>query len=681
VLFPENDRYGTVSMVYVSLGLIVAFIFGYLLTFALSKSILQWERVGLSPAVGFGGIALLLFFLWAFKLLITETQLVALLAGLCLILLLVYRDELLLIINRGSAHGSSTRVSSYILWNIVLLLFGLSLLFSSFYPIFITDGNNYEATGRLIALNRGIDQKYFFRSYAPFVPLLYSFIYFLGGTHPTVIFSIFYFSLIGLFYFTMMRETQDQRLTIIFTGIIASTPFLWWHSYLGLLNFTAGYFFSIGCFYLISFLVNQEDGEKLFIAGVGFGLAAFTRLECLVYFFAPFLLLIYRGVKGEKLLTFSIPALIPATLWGVYERASSQAEGGIYTTEEVLVIVLFWVVVILSSVGKYMSLMRLGVAWCVKGKKLLFCVLLLFGIFTGVAIVQSKIIFLLHLSTLSVVLRTGACVVFRLLAGNLFWMFTTSLLVLLVFKSFRETFESNGIITTSFLITAYCLLHIFIHTYHVFAHDPSGVHPYHRSLVANLKWVFFTPGSFFNTSEVRDLLAINPLVMLLFGQICCSGDITKKSKKLLSYFLWSIILLNIITLSVVFLWPRLSFLYEYRNASLREMLLSPGPNDNPNMEHLRKIYKLMYFIKDHTEEESTVYFVKPHFSQAEAYKILLPRGVKFIDGGQGEKLLKVDQRLYEGTSYLAFKKENVPELAKGRKIEWNDEGWGICKVW
>jgi hypothetical protein len=199
--------------------------------------------------------------------------------------------------------------------------------------------------------------------------------------------------------------------------------------------------------------------------------------------------------------------------------------------------------------------------------------------------------------------------------------------------------------------------------------------------MANLGWLFLSPGNFFNTSEVRDLLAINPLMILLFGYTCCSVDIREKQKKVLSWFMWSIICLNIITLSVVFLWPRLSFLSEYRNASLREMLLSPGPRDNPNMEHLRKIYKLMYFVRDHSEEESTVYFVKPHFSQAEAYKILLPRGVKFIDGGQGEKLLKVDQRPYGGTSYLAFKKENVPELAKGKKIEWNDEGWGICKVW
>jgi 4-amino-4-deoxy-L-arabinose transferase-like glycosyltransferase len=535
-----------------------------------------------------------------------------------------------------------------------------------------------------MALTGEIKQEYFFRPYAPFVPLVFSFVYLLGGTSPTVVFSLFYLSLIGIFYITMQAETRDQKLSIIFTGIVASTPFLWWHSYLGLLNFTAGYFFTLGCLYFIRFLKDAKDSRLLIIAGMGFGLAAFTRLEYLIYFLGPLLLFIFwGGSETRKLLALSFPALLPASLWSVYGGIRFTGMQGMYGREEVFIIASLWGFLVIVSIGKryFKSILRYFTErWWIKRYFLVGLLLVLF--FAGVVFFFSPLSLPLTAASLGVVCGTGMCVFFRLLAGNIFWLFTSSLIILLLGKPFYRslTFRTQTF-STFLLIAVYYFMHVVIHTYHTYAHDPAGTHPYHVSLIANLKWLFLSPGNFFNTSEVRDLLAINPLMVLLFGYTCCSVDIREKRKRVVSWFLWSILCLNMITLSVVFLWPRLSFLSEYRHASVREMLLSPGPKDNPNMEHLRRIYKLMYFIKDHTEEESSIYFIKPHFSQAEAYKILLPRGVKFIESDEESSFFESIQRLPKGMSYLAFKKENLPELAKERKIEWNDEGWGICKVW
>ena len=668
-------------MLYLLLGFLFTILLGYLISYLFLKSTLAWERIALSPALGFGVVSLLLFFIFLFEFLTTKNQLLSTLAGLCVILIVVYRGKLFLNKRENDRKDSSLTLGSYVLWCIILLLFGLSLWFSSAYPIFITDGNDYEATGRLIALNKTIEREYFFRPYSPLVPLIYSFVYFLGGTHPKVVFSIFYLSLIVLFYITMKDEIQSQRLTIIFAAIIATTPFFWWHSYLGLLNFTAGYFFVLGCFYFIRFFGSQEDTGKLIVSGIGFGLAAFTRFEYLVYFLAPFVVFIFQGEKNlKKVLAFFTPALLPPTLWSIYSAISLIGKRNIYSAEETLVVLIYWCVLVLYVVGKAGSKNLAGFKWQ-KMRRPLFFGLWLFILLIGVLCFRSKIAISLHLLSLDVVLRTGICIVFRLLAGNIFWLFTLSLLGLLFFKPFREAFKTRRVITTSFLIGAYYLLHIFIHTYHTYSNDPAGAHPYHVSLLANLKWIFLTPGNFFNTSEVRDLIAINPLVVFLCGLICREAKIREKGRILLLRFLACVVWLNLFTLTVFFLYPRLSFLYEYRGASLREVLFSSGPQDSPNMEHLRDIYKLLYFVKDHSTEDSVVYFISPKFNLAQVSKILLPRKVCFCDQYEVESLLTIGQKRDSQAGHLVFKIENTPHLVEGRKIVWYDKEWGIYRMW
>jgi len=201
-----------------------------------------------------------------------------------------------------------------------------------------------------------------------------------------------------------------------------------------------------------------------------------------------------------------------------------------------------------------------------------------------------------------------------------------------------------------------------------------------NSVLANLKWVFLTPGNFFNTSEVRDLIAINPLIIFLCGQVLYEAKIKERSIVRLSRFLTTIVCLNLVTLSVVFLYPRLTFLYEYRNSSAKEVLLSPGPRDNPNMENLREVYRLMYFIKDHTEEDSEIYFISPYFSKAQACKILLPRGIYFVDKWKAKSLLAVGQQEDGKISYLVFEGENIPELTEKGGITWDENSWGIYKM-
>jgi len=145
--------------------------------------------------------------------------------------------------------------------------------------------------------------------------------------------------------------------------------------------------------------------------------------------------------------------------------------------------------------------------------------------------------------------------------------------------------------------------------------------------------------------------------------------------------LYTIVMSNVIILSMVFLYPRLHFMLSHWGASERELLLSEGSRDNPNMESLREVYTLMYFVKDTTEEKSVVYFINPTFTKAYAYKILLPREVNFIESDEGERFFENKKQLSTKNSYLVFRKEDLPDIAQERQVAWSEEGWGVCTLW
>ena len=161
-----------------------------------------------------------------------------------------------------------------------------------------------------------------------------------------------------------------------------------------------------------------------------------------------------------------------------------------------------------------------------------------------------------------------------------------------------------------------------------------------------------------------------------------TASFLKKSKYdfFIRLFLHIIITGNIITLSIVFLYPRFSFMIRYWGASEREILLSEGSKDNPNTDGLRKIYRLMYFVKDNSGEDGVVYFINSKFSLAKVYKILLPRKVEFLDSQDVKKFSQLGQKRGGIPTYFVFRKEDKPDFCGEGEVVWDGSGWGICKV-
>jgi hypothetical protein len=115
-------------------------------------------------------------------------------------------------------------------------------------------------------------------------------------------------------------------------------------------------------------------------------------------------------------------------------------------------------------------------------------------------------------------------------------------------------------------------------------------------------------------------------------------------------------------------------------ASEREILLSKGPKDNPNMEHLRKFYKMMYFVKDHSEDNSVIYFVDRQFFANEVYKILLPRKIQFLNPRTIKTFSSHSQRTEGIPIYIVFRREDKPDFCRVEKVVWDKSGCGLCKI-
>ncbi len=137
---------------------------------------------------------------------------------------------------------------------------------------------------------------------------------------------------------------------------------------------------------------------------------------------------------------------------------------------------------------------------------------------------------------------------------------------------------------------------------------------------------------------------------------------------------------NILILSIVFLYPRFSFMIKYWGATEREILLSEGSKDNPNTERLRKVYKLLYFVKDNSRENGVICFINPRFSLAHAYKILLPRKVQFLDSKDIKEFSLLDPKRGGMTCYFVFAKKDKPDFCKEDEMIWDESGWGIYRV-
>jgi hypothetical protein len=215
------------------------------------------------------------------------------------------------------------------------VLFILSLIFASVYPITEADGIWYHIKGMVFLHEGKFDSATIvsqFRQYPPFLALITAYLLSMGVDQVKIMFPFIYLCLLVIFYHRALSLTADRNTAAVFTLILGTTPYFWWHSFLPFLDLTTGFYYSIGTLYWFSLVKGlfqnpsqgNEPGAWAFLSGVLFGLAAWSRLEFLLYDAIPLLLLIYaldrnaalgKCEKNKILLCFAVPLLFFSSLW------------------------------------------------------------------------------------------------------------------------------------------------------------------------------------------------------------------------------------------------------------------------------------------------------------------------------------------------------------------------------
>ncbi len=237
-------------------------------------------------------------------------------------------------------HSPPAEKKTSLFWVMILILgvlfcFGLTNAF--FFPITEADGIWYHVRAMVFLHEGGFDSETVvsqFRQYPPFVPLLFAYLLSFGVDSVKIIFPFIYLSLLVIFYCRIVAVTDNQKIAVWFTLVLGTTPLFWWHSFLPFLDLTTGSFYSLGVLYwfcLIQDMYSEKAMEepavscsRALLSGTLFGLAAWSRLEFLLYCTIPVLILIYvldrnptfcKKEKNKILLCLAVPLLFFSSLW------------------------------------------------------------------------------------------------------------------------------------------------------------------------------------------------------------------------------------------------------------------------------------------------------------------------------------------------------------------------------
>ncbi len=520
-----------------TIGFGCIFTIGFCVVDLLSPRLSLGERLSLAYGMGIGCISLLMCLLWYGKLLHSPAQLISIMVVLSIALFMCR-----LFIKKGGNPNLDTFYTSvfrgdrhYWVYAVLAPLFIFSVLFSYYYPVIMTDGNDYEITGKLIALNGSLAPENFFRPYPPLIPLAYSFIFFLGGTHPKIIFSFFYLSLVFSFYYRLSALGTNKRTSLVFTLILATTPYVWWHSILGILNLTAAYYFSIATLFWFSHLytIPQPERRAAFqyshplLSGVFYSLSIFARFEMLAYFLIPLVLTVLYSLKYrhfKNILCLSLPPLCVSLGWCFYAGSMGASLRGFGRVTIALV-----VLIVIIVVAYYFSIKRGGdkfveiIDRCEahfsslpKVLGVIFIVLLAVCFFiphpgqSNVPLVTPLVFFMK-----TVVAKAVTCIV-----GNGFFLFTSALMVLLFSRTCINCGQGErerGYLFIFILFFIVANIAIFSSLFFSSYPESYAVVGWNYDLGELLRTMVNHPGQIVNNTQIRGLLPLYPVIIFFFA--------------------------------------------------------------------------------------------------------------------------------------------------------------------
>ncbi len=395
-------------------------------------------------------------------------------------------------------------------------LFVFSFWNAWFFPVTETDGIWYQIRGWNYFHRASLEALYFHNEYPPMIPLLFAYLESLGVERIKLIFPAFYLCLTILFYCRVLAHTRSVKIASLFTLILATTPYLWWHSVLTFLNLAAGFYFSAGIlywFFLIERIIDYKAGETVppvkslaLLSGGLLGLACWTRFEFLLYGAVPLVLLglvlnanrsLSQKFRNKIFRSFFIPCFTPVTVWFFMVLGFSWSAAPHFKSL-LAIAILLWILCGLYQTG------RLDRAISVRQ-----------GLFMAFGLSALFLLLLIFKGPKSLDFFSAVLIGFyRTFAFQLFFSFSLGLVALIFLEDISRLSSAKKLL--GLCLAGYLAVHFAVYTYT----EPKWTEwgPY-------LDAVFIHPGNAANSSGTREYLAFFPALIFFISTL----PVVKKS--------------------------------------------------------------------------------------------------------------------------------------------------------
>jgi hypothetical protein len=392
----------------------------------------------------------------------------------------------------------------WITWSVVGVLFIFNMVNAWFFPITESDAIWYHIRGLSFFHEVRFDSDWVvpqLKQYPPFIPLLFAYLIAFDAEFLKVFFPLMYLCLNIIFSSRVLLLTENKKMACLFTMVLATTPYFWWHGVLPFLDLTTAVFYSTGALYWYFWIKNvstenREENCYAAISGVLLGLAAWTRIEFLLYDLVPVFLTLYAFSRhpeiNEKLkslkIFFSCLLILPSvwflnlmtfdmTLW-----SQMKMVGG--------VCVFLWILALGLTLLRWKfseSNIKLAFVSAVAGYIL---VLLLSG--TGSFPVWKKI----------------AISFYRTSVVHIFYLFTAFLGIFVFFEKLKYLSEQKKII--GYFLILFLFTHLAIFAYAT---------PKWPTISEFVYATFIQPGNSVNLSDTRGMMSFYPIFIFFISSL------------------------------------------------------------------------------------------------------------------------------------------------------------------
>ena len=401
---------------------------------------------------------------------------------------------------------SGNKALSWFALSLVVVLFILSMVNAWFFPITESDAIWYHIRGISFYNEVQFDSDLVvsqLQQYPPFIPLLFVYLIAFQAGFLKIFFPLLYLSLNVIFYSRVLYLTENKKIACLFTMILATTPYFWWHGILPFLDLTTAVFYSTGILYWYFWIQSEIENSTLnqknsygLVSGILLGLAAWTRIEFLLYDLVPVFLTILTfsrnrdKAKNLKPLSLFLSAiLVFPTIWFL----------NLLTFE----MNIWSQIKIVGLTCAFLWILTLGLVWG-KWKISDFNVRLVF-IFS----VFGYFIILILAEKGSVPISKQIFIsLYRTSTVHVFYLFTSSLFVLIFFEKIKQLSEIKK--TLGYFLILFLVVHFAIFAY------------------ANPKWAnigqffyatFIQPGNSINLSDTRGMMSFYPVFVFFISSL------------------------------------------------------------------------------------------------------------------------------------------------------------------